>query len=444
MENFEDPDITRAVEWVTSYLHEDHWPARMQAIEDSIQPDHTGMPEPGPLPQDMRTLKVKDDQIGWYIYLMRCLTCDTTKYEFYQGARIAPIFRRIGSDLDFTKRIGGIDVKIRKLLKREKNQADSNLFEILVATLWVKNGWTVNFIPEGPRRSADFKASRDGEEWLVECKRLSQRSAYSVKEQQKWLTMLNYISDYLLQYGLLMEITFHKELHTLSDTFLQELFAGNSVRKGDEIQISNSVVSLRINKIDIDSINKHLKNFFVKEGSPFLRELMGGKLESTGFTTGLLAQFGTFGQVAGYNRYITNIQLAYGVDWKCDAPEALYAKSRDIWQQLKDANGQFIGDQNAAIHIGLETLDGTEVELRRFEKIVTTASMFDRGTTGLKLIYCHFLQSYSLPEEIFVYDETGACFHAQGFMAFPLEGMFLVSPEDSVEKGIVHWRKPHP
>src|SRR4051812_48120423 len=108
-----------------SHRHEEHWPPRMAAIEKSITDLLTVAAGVKQSARNMKALKVKEDQIGWYIYLMNCLTEEITKYEPYQGARIAPIFKRIGADLHLIKQIGGIEDKVKKMLKSGKNEADS-------------------------------------------------------------------------------------------------------------------------------------------------------------------------------------------------------------------------------------------------------------------------------------------------------------------------------
>jgi len=444
MKNYEDADISNALSWLMSHRHEEHWPPRMAAIEKSITDLLTVAAGVKQSARNVKALKVKEDQIGWYIYLMTCLTEEITKYEPYQGARIAPIFKRIGADLHLIKQIGGIEDKVKKMLKSGKNEADSGLFEILCALMWTRNGWDVSFIPESSQKTPELKAVKDGELWFIECKRFSQRSAYSIKEQNAWLAILSHVTQFLLMHNLILEVTFHKEIHTLAETILLDLLLVRPEAANGNMKISNAEYTLKISKINIVQINKHLEKYHVKSGSPFLRELIGGNPVSTGFSTGLFAKYGSFGPIAGFNQYIMHISNGYAVDWKCDAPEAIASKARDIFHHLKEANDQHATGVNAVIHIGIETLDGSEVEMERFEKILHTTAIFDKGSTGLNMVYCHFFQSYALPNVHFTLDETKVGFAEQSFKRNLLEKTFLINTEDLEINNELHWKLPHP
>ena len=132
MENYRDADIERALNWLMSFMHEQHWPDRFKEIEKRITEMVHNPTREERTTKDMKVIKSKEDQIGWYLYLMQKLTADITKYESYQGARVAMVFKRIGMELDSVKKIDGIEKKVKKMLKSDKNQADSTLFEILL------------------------------------------------------------------------------------------------------------------------------------------------------------------------------------------------------------------------------------------------------------------------------------------------------------------------
>ena len=447
--SYHDSEIEASFNWFLSFMSEIHWNKRKLQIEKTVQIDFKENTPSDAFLSDMSALSIKDDSIGWYLYLVDCLLNDITKYEPIQGARIAPIFKRFGMDLEILKNIEGIDIKIKKLLKSQKSQADSVLFEILTALNWAKNGWEVSFIPEGKSgKSPDLFAKKNKEQWFIECKRLSQNSDYSIAERNKWLKMLSYISSALIKYNLLLDIVFHVELETLNDDFLKEqLLDKFNLIETSVIKISNEIWDVSITHVDLKSIDNHLKKFYVKNASTQLRYLIGGKhADSIGFTSGIYAKYVAIGENGGNNLYIEKIEQAYGVNWKCDAPNSINSKSRDIKYQLKKAIEQLPNNQNSAIHIGLETLDGTDVEKVRFDKILKTVSSFDIVPKKIKRLYCHFFQSYSPVDQTWVIDETISWFSTEiPRNDYPLNEKFLIIPWDEKnENDNVHWLREQP
>lgn len=446
-ENYEDPDIRAAFEWLISFMSAEYWEVRKDKIEKSIANVLNSNPFESAELSELHRLCIDNDVIGWYLYLIDKLLNDIARYEPVQGSRVAPIFFALGKELEAVKGINGIEEKIKRLMKKEKAQADSIFFEILTAVSWVKNGWQVSFIPEAPNeKSPDLLATKDGEEWFIECKRLN-GSDYSNNERVKWLKMLSYINIALLTFNLVLDIVFHVELDSLDDRFLEEhLKPKLPFIKEEGILFSNEIWDVSVSFVDFDAIDRHLEKFFVKEFSPQVQYLIAGKKDfSSGFSCGVLGQYIHYGQGAAIGRYITHIEKAYGAYWQCDAPKSINLKAKDIKRQLKSATEQLSDGVNAAIHVGIETVDGPEVEKLRFDKIFNTIGDFNPGSKYLRRIYCNFFQSYAPPESCWVIDETSN-WHSVDLDGeyFPLKRKFLFLPEEASDKESLHWLRPQP
>ena len=102
-----------------------------------------------------------------------------------QGARVIPMFKRMGADFEHLQEIKGLEDKVKHLIKKGRSQADAILFELLTALCWSKNGWEVSFIPENPPlKTPDLLAVRDEERYYIECKRLRKSSDFSEHERE--------------------------------------------------------------------------------------------------------------------------------------------------------------------------------------------------------------------------------------------------------------------
>lgn len=444
---FDDDDVIKSWKWLMSFISENDWRKRKAIIEDKIAVEfRTSKPFSESLTEGTLVV-IKDDIIGWYLYLVDMLIHEPHKYEYFQGARIIPVFKRLGIDLDTLKNIDGIEIRVKDLLKKRKSEADALLFEILTALLWAKNGYQVAFLAEkNGEKTPDIIAERGGRAWNIECKRQSKTSDYTYKETAKRQRMVSFISKVLLERNMLLDIVFHVELETLPDTFLRDLLEHKLKLAISGKIISSDQVDIDLAFVNIPVIKEHLQNYSVKHSSPKLNELIGNKrLDNKGFTCGIYANFFRVGEGEVNNLYISDITNAYGIYWTCDAKEALWAKARNIKSQLHKAMQQFNSKDTAIIHVGMETFDGPEVEKTRFDKIAQTIEKIDPNKTNLRWIFCHFFQAYSLPDQYWVFDETVSAISSYLQPKSPLDiKLMIVSDDGDTADDVSHWDRPMP
>ena len=444
---YDDQDVIDAFIWLKSFLSEEDWNQRKEAIEKKISYDFkTTNPFSDPLTEG--TLLLGDnDQICWYLYLLHTLLYEPHKYEFFQGARIIPLFKRIGMNLNEVKNIEGIQNKVRDLLKKRKAEADAILFEILTALLWVRNGWQVKFLEEGKGgKSPDLLVSKNNKELQVECKRQRKTADYTYKETEKRQLMVSYLREELLKYNILLDVVFQVELISLPDTYLKDLLLDKiPLIKESGLIVSNDEVTIYGSFVDINKIQNYLERYFVKNNSPQLCDLIAQQpIDYSGFTSGFLGDFFRVGEGEANNLYILEIVKAFGVNCTCVASEAINAKARDTKTQIMDAIKQFSPESDAVIHIGMETYDGSEVEKERFKKISKTLESINPTETNLRYIYYHFFQAYTRPDQIWIFDET--IDKASSFQKadFPLENSFLVVNDNEPINDLSHWNRELP
>ena len=444
---FEDNDIINAFKWLRSFISDKEWLDRKVKIEKEIS--ITFLNHPPVIDIRKGTLiAIQKDQIGWYLYLVYTLIYEPYRYDYFQGARIIPIFKRIGMNLDLVKSIGGINKKVRDMLKKRTSEADAILFEIRIALLWVRNGWNVNMIEEGKAgKTPDFKASKDGEVCQIECKRQKKTADYTYIETAKRQIMISHISELLVQYNVLLDIKFHIELVSLPDTYLKDILKDLIPKiKCPGKLLSNKEVDIDVCFVDIKAIQKHLNKHYLKNNSPHLIELIANKpIDNLGFTCGINGNFCYIGEGEANNVFVSEIYNAFGVQCLCDAEEAIQAKARDIKNQMYSAIKQFDSDSNGIIHIGMETFDGPDVEKERARKIMNTLGQVDTMNSNLRWVYFHFFQSYSRSYQEWIIDETSDVATAYVDPISPLQKTFLIVPDDSdTIENASHWNRQLP
>ncbi|WP_158991695.1 hypothetical protein [Mucilaginibacter sp. L196] len=448
MENYDDDDVERCFNWFRSFMSPSEWLERRAKIENYIE--HAIMVGYGIDKAEAPTLSVSfnEDKIGWYMYLMDTCMNAASCYEPVAGARLFSIFKRLGECFTELSAIKGVNKKVRRLIKNDPTEADAVLFELLVALVWVRNGYTVSFIPELKHtRQPDIKAIKDGKEWFIECKRLSKSPDYSAREKAKWLKMLSYIRNLLMERDMVLDVTIHKELEKLPDTFLfDQLFEKLKLVTTPGWVVTNSLLSCQVWFVDYQAVNKHLEDFSVRSPSPQLNKLIAGKLDDNkGFSSGTMAQVFRLGPGIGNNIFTDQVGKAFGAFWSCDAPKATDKKARDIKQHLEKALSQLPMDEHSVVHVGIETYDGLDVEVERFKKINHTVNGMEIKNQNLTWIYVHFFQSYAPPDQSWVFDESLVRFNNTLLnVPEPLKHTSLIIPFDKTEENNMHWFKPQP
>ncbi|MYB18488.1 MAG: hypothetical protein F4Y16_05820 [Holophagales bacterium] len=445
-----DADLEGALEWFLGFLSVDDWKARVAAVEENVERGLSSVASSfGAEGGD--SVYTGPDRIGWYLYLVDAVQHHPLRYEPIQGARIVPIFKRLGADLDLLRSIGGVEDRVGRLLDSGRGQPDGGLFEFLIALVWKRSGYaTVEFIPETPhRKTPDFLARSGREEWFVECKRLQKRSEYSEREREKWLAMWSPFAQHLVRNGhsLLFDITFHVELATLADDYLMEHLAGKLHLLSLPCRIvSNDTWDVTAKPVDYVRARAHLQRYFVRFPSDQLRELVAGcRNPRRDFSFVAKGDLVRFGGASGNNRFLEDLSFAAGSFWSSDAPQAIRHKARDVRRQLVRAVEQFPSDARCAVHVGLETWDGPLVEEERLGRIVRSVLDFDALGKDLRWVYCHFFESYAPPDQTWVVDETVLRFGPELLgRDEPICFRAALLPEtDTFSEGL-HWRRAPP
>ena len=144
-------------------------------------------------------------------------------------------------------------------------------------------------------------------------------------------------------------------------------------------------------------------------------------------------------------RSLDELDYAAGAFWNCDAPEAVERKARDIRGHLASAVEQLPSQGRCAVHVGMETLEGTDVEITRIMRIIDTVDSFNALGKDLRWIYCHQFQSYAPPDEAWSIDETVHDFgRSRCSGPPPLFFNSMVVPEGDNSQSGVHWLRTPP
>lgn len=439
----QDPDVERAVIYLVERMGIDAWKQRRQAIHDRFKRRLTL--EEGPGPVEGVSVRDREDEIAWYLFLAETSIGDPTALETDQANRILPYIAAFGRKLDAILAIEGAETRIDRLLRRVANQdPDQAIFELLIGSSYVLEGWRVVALPESAKKTPDFLVERDGVRFEVECKRFARRGEYTQLERDAWLRLWTPARLWLNSQAtsLVFTVELHVEIASLPGDYLREIVE----RRFEDFCAGRpfhdiGVCTIRSTPVDLGRISHHLEHNWVKLQTPFERQLLTGRYERdygiTYFVGGRPVSLGE-PTIAG-NRYWEEIDYVLAAYWRCDAPAAREAKARDIRKRLADAAEQLSGEHQGVVHLGIETADGDDVELVRSNKILNTIQKFDPRGKPLHWIYLHFFRSESLPTGTWAFDETCQWHGILPAEFRPLEASFVIGPEDAPGREGKHW-----
>ncbi len=111
--------------------------------------------------------------------------------------------------------------------------------------------------------------------------------------------MISQVCNLLMQYDVLLDITFHVELLSLSDTYLKDLLIDIIPQiKTPRKLIQNKEIDIDISFIDYNRINNFLREYgIVKQNSPQLLELIANRpVDHSSFTGGNMGKYYLIGK----------------------------------------------------------------------------------------------------------------------------------------------------
>jgi len=445
-----------ALDWFLTHMGEEQWSARKKNVVKYFREQQNRQIPSNPdfgldIEDERARVAFHDDWIAWYLYLVESVYYRPYVDEPSQSARVYPFFAAIGRHIDIAKTIKGIDNKLDELLKGKNNQPDSLLFEIVIAIMYQRNGWTVEFLPETPAaKTPDLSVTRDGEHFFVECKRQSRVTEYSELERKEWRKRWTKLTPILTSNPtpIFLDVTFKVEVSETEEDVLigafLELVKQGCIYSGEPLE--NEELVIRGNIIDMDLVHSHFEKFQVRWNSPQMIALFANGYESSGSYTQInsptgINAIGPDDDESILNLFCEGIHTAYCAKWECLSEVSIDKKAKDVKKLLSKAVNQAPEDSPTIVHIGYETLHGPLVEYSRADKICKSINNFNCQGKDIQAVYCHAIQPSSQID-------TFEC--AETTMRFGKNG---VNPEDILahdllldEPGLVtsndtHWNQ---
>lgn len=275
-----------------------------------------------------------------------------------------------------------------------------------------------------------------GQKWAVECKRM-ELGEYTEKERSRarelWLPTAHEVKRRGL--NVLANVQFASALNDISPEYLgRHTTQWMSAASFGPHRWEDRHGSGSIGKLDMSRLKALLKTDDVALHSSRMMELLTGEYKRNAKVIQVL-----LARMADNPLYVAECDQAIVLNWESHSPAAIDAKAQDILKRLADGVRQLPADRPGVIHIGLEAVDGDDVERLRYDKVVRTITSFDSQGKELEYVYVHWFAPESSPTRSEAFDETCHWAGRRPGHFRPLRDEMLVLASDVAVRDGVHW-----
>ncbi|PMY46456.1 MULTISPECIES: hypothetical protein [Pseudomonas] len=402
------------------------------------------------LPIEPQLFTPVEGDIDWYI-MAAYLSHDFPYSDVtYSTRRIFPYAMAIGAVAEELREVPHVNDVLDKMLANN-SKPETQIFELLTASFYLKNGYQVSFIPENSitwpdgktKKSPDMLVKSDELEFYVECKRADKQTKYAQAEEQVWADMWDQLSHHMLKVApwSTVDLVFHDQLTDV--TAEQVIKAVDLAIKAGAGKVREGAISAQMHVIDKVGLKQHYRKSRVRAESPQQELLVFGNIDSNekrSIATIAKRVFrpGTNNDIL--NLFVEDVAKCVGAQWCCDHEASLGLRSRHFKGLVNDGVSQIPPDKNGVVHIWYETREGIEIEELRRDKNIENITAYNASETSVWGVLMHGVNYYPF-EDDYEWAETVQDFgRVPDLMElYPWQSLMLGSETTEEVEGATHW-----
>ncbi|KTB88294.1 hypothetical protein AO069_06540 [Pseudomonas syringae pv. syringae PD2774] len=431
-------------------LGEDVWAERKAAYVERVRAKESQFNIK--LPVEPQLFVPTEDDIDWYI--LACYLSHTIPYSdsAYSSRRIYPYAMAIGAVARELERVPNVADVLDKMLANN-NQPEKQIFELLTAAFYIKNGYEVSFIPEGSitwpdgktKKSPDMLVTMGDCEFYVECKRAQKQTQYSEVEGQAWAVIWDRLSHHMFRVApwCTVDITFHQSLAEVAvERVLESL---DRALKDPLSRAINDLLTVEVQVIDKKALKQHYRKFSVRPNSPQQELLVFGNMDSNekrsiATLAKQVIRPGTGKDIL--NLFVKDVANCVGAQWRCHHEESLRLRSKHFKGLVHDGVSQIPSGKPGLVHILYETRDGIKIEELRRDKNLENISKYDASQSSAIGVFLHSVNYYPF-EDDYDWAETVDNFGRipDLFDLFPRQTLMISAGSTLEVPDITHWQQ---
>lgn len=430
-------------------LGTDVWAKRRAAFVERIRAKESKIDMKMPI--ETQLFVPPEDDIDWYILVAEL------SYDFpysdcaYSSTRIYPYSMTIGAFSELVHRIPNVEGVLDKMLANN-SKPETQIFELLTASFYLKNGYEVSFIPENSivwpdgitKRSPDLLVKAGGMEMYVECKRADKQTKYSQTEEKAWGSIWSQLSLHMLEVTpwSIVDLTFH---HQVADVTADDVIGtvDLAIKQGTG-KVRQGSISAEIRRIDRARLEHHYRRNAVRPNSPQHELLVFGDMDSNekrsiATIAESIVRPGTADVFL--NIFVEDVASCVAAQWRCDHEISLERRSRHFKGLANNGITQIPPDKPGVVHVWYETVEGIGIEEMRQGKNFDNLSAFDASGTSVIGVLIHGVNYYPF-EENYDWAETVQYFARVPHLKKHYRHALMLSADGTQEvEDITHWEQ---
>lgn len=425
----------------------DTWTTRRTSLISSIRAKESEINLRMPI--EPQLFVPQEDDIDWYI-LVAELAYDSPYSDCaYSSTRIYPYAKAIGAFSEQLKRVPNASQVIDKMLANN-SQPETQIFELLTASFYLKNGYEVSFLlensvdwPDGvTKKSPDLLVKNNDVELYVECKRANKQTQYSQDEEAAWETLWSRLSAYLLEFApwAIVYLTFHRQVSdVLADDVIKTV---DLIIKSGQSEIKEDTISVKIRSIDRAPLERHYRYNSVRPNSPQQERLVFGDVNSNQKRSiATVAQSITRPGDSDVilNVFVDAVSNCVAAQWQCDHEISLERRSRHFKGLIHSGTSQIPPDKPGIVHVWYETVEGISIEEMRNKKHLDNLLTYDASGTSVLGALIHGVNYYPFELSYECAETVQQFARVPNLMDMYHDSLMLSTGETPQIQGTTHW-----
>lgn len=452
MDEIEELEYTRIkafYQLLVDKLGAERWAKRKAAFEARVREAESDIDLEMPI--EPQLFEPKDNDIDWFI-MVADLAWDS-KYSdcAYSSKRIYPYALAIGAVADQLRNVPHVDGVLKKMLANN-NHPENQLFELLTACFYLKNGYEVSFIPERSilwpdgktKKSPDMLVKSQHAEFYVECKRASSQTQYAQTEEKAWEAIWERLRAHLLEFApwSRVDLTFHDQVSDVSPD--EVIRVVDLARLAGTRRVKHGSVTARIREIDFMALQFHYLENAVKANSPMQELLVFGDTDSNekrSIATVASSIIRPGEPDAILDIFVNGVANCVAAQWRCDHRVSKDSRSKHFKSLISAAVSQIPPDKPGVVHVWYETREGIDVEELRSSKNRKEISKFNASASTVWGTFVHGVSFYPSATG-YDWAETVQDFLRKKRLRRLYNRALMLGTEHTVEVGgMTHWRQ---